>query len=206
MRAVRATTPWARRTARLAVAPVALLLAGACGVPTDSSAEVAGPDDVPFGLLDEGTTSTTSPDGATPPTGPAISLCFVDGDSVVPVPRAPADLPGSPDDLVDVLAAGPTAVEAQRGLSSALPDPIPVLGTEVSGGVAEVDLDDTFADLSADRLLLAVAQIVCTLTSQPGVGQVGFTLEGERIEVPRQDGSLTRSPVTRDDYAELFGS
>lgn len=197
--------PPRRTTALTAPALVlALALVAACGVPTDSSATVADPDDVPFDLLDTGTTTTAAPTAGTP-AGPAVRLCFVlDGAGVVPVSRARDEIPGAADDLVDVLAAVPTEAETQRGLSSALPEPSPAIGVAVQGGVAVVDLDATFSDLSADQQLLAVAQVVCTLTDQPGVGQVRFTLEGERIEVPRGDGALTASPVTRDDYADLI--
>jgi spore germination protein GerM len=76
----------------------------------------------------------------------------------------------------------------------------------VQGCVAVVDLEAAVSDLPADRQLLAVAQVVCALTSQPGVGQVRFTLDGERIDVPREDGALTGSPVTREDYADLIVS
>lgn len=195
-----------RRTIGLAAPALvlALGLVAACGVPTDSSATVADRDDVPFDLLDTGTTTTTAP-SAGPPTGPGVRLCFVRNDeAVVSVSRARDEIPGTADDLVDVLAAGPTETETQLGLSSALPEPSPAVDVTIQGGVAVVDLDATFSDLSADQQLLAVAQMVCTLTDQPGVGQVRFTLEGERIEVPQGDGALTASPVTRDDYADLI--
>lgn len=41
-------------------------------------------------------------------------------------------------------------------------------------------------------------------TAQPGVGLVEFSIDGDPIDVPRADGSLTDSAVTRDDYAPLF--
>jgi spore germination protein GerM len=60
-------------------------------------------------------------------------------------------------------------------------------------------------ELGGDEQLLAVAQLVCTLTARPGVGPVSFTLEGAPVDVPTGDGSLTSGPVSRDDYADLLG-
>ena len=67
-----------------------------------------------------------------------------------------------------------------------------------------MDLLPEVSALPADEQLLAVAQIVCTLTGRPGVGQVSFTLQGARLAVPKGDGSLVSSPVARDDYAGLM--
>ena len=57
--------------------------------------------------------------------------------------------------------------------------------------------------LSSDDQLLALAQLVFTLTARPGIGQVRFTLRGEAIQVPRADGSLVATPVSRDDYSAV---
>ena len=71
-------------------------------------------------------------------------------------------------------------------------------------GVAQVDLAAEFAELGSDRQLLAIAQLVLTLTSRPGVGQVAFTLDTAPIDVPRADGTITSDPVTRADYASML--
>jgi spore germination protein GerM len=73
-------------------------------------------------------------------------------------------------------------------------------------GIAAVDLTPGFAELPGDRQLRAVAQMTCTLTAQPGVGQVRYTLGGSSIAVPRADGSVTGDPVTRQDYGSLLAS
>jgi hypothetical protein len=71
-------------------------------------------------------------------------------------------------------------------------------------GVARVDLTAGFAQISAADQALALAQVVCTLTSLPGVAQVLFTLDGEPVDIPRADGSLTNEPVSRLDYRVLL--
>jgi spore germination protein GerM len=73
----------------------------------------------------------------------------------------------------------------------------------LNGGTAIVDLSRPFTALSGSDQLLALAQIVFTLTSRPGIGQVQFTLGGAAIDIPRANGSLTPSPVSRDDYGPL---
>jgi spore germination protein GerM len=50
-----------------------------------------------------------------------------------------------------------------------------------------------------------VAQIVLTLTSRPGIGQVLFSVDGVPTGVPRGRGDLAGplTPVTFDDYSSL---
>jgi spore germination protein GerM len=79
-----------------------------------------------------------------------------------------------------------------------------VSDVSLEAGVATVDLRPTISALGSDEQLLAVAQVVCTLTGRPGVGPVAFTLDGSPVDIPRGDGSLTNEPVSRDDYAELL--
>jgi spore germination protein GerM len=134
-----------------------------------------------------------------------LDVCLVGGDSVVVVARvAEADRPHAA--AIDLVEAGPlTQPESASGLRTEVPAGS-IRDVELTAGVALVALDDTFTDLEADAQVLAVAQLVCTLTAQRGVGQVRFTLNGTDIDVPRQNGSLTADPVTRDDYDDLIAS
>jgi hypothetical protein len=191
------------RVPAAALAVAVTTLVAACGVPTDDAAEVADPGDVPFGLLDQATTTTVA-GAARPGTGPTVRFCLARVDEVVPVTRNAGQIPGAGDDLAALAEIEPSDDEMAAGLSSALPDVRDVVDVEVDAGVAVADLDPVSGELPGDRQLLAVAQIVCTLTSQPGIGQVRFTLDGEAVEVPRQDGSLSDDPVTRDDYATMI--
>ena len=52
----------------------------------------------------------------------------------------------------------------------------------------------------------ALAQLVFTLTDLPGIQRVSVTVEGERVEVPRGDSTLTSDPLTRGDYAAYLSS
>ena len=190
----------------LVVVVVAVALA-ACGVRTDDRPSFADDRTVPYGLLDPSTTTTVAPTTTTtaPEEVVVFRLCFRRGDRIVPVGRpVPADgVPALPS-VVSALLAGPNGAEQAAGLGSALFSGDLLLGVVPAGGVATVDLAPAFTEAAITEQLLALAQVVCTLTSQPGIGQVAFTLAGAPIEVPRGDGSLTGLPVSRDDYAGLI--
>lgn len=187
-----------RRTA-LAYALASASAAG-CGVPAEDDARFEDEASVPYDLLDA--PATTAPPSSAPFTATTVELCFVRGDRLVTANRsAPPDL--TLTDSVELLAAGPNDDELADELRTAIPeDPLGARVTTASG-VAHVDLAARFADTEGQRQVLAVAQIVCTLTSRPGVGQVSFTLDGEPVEVPRGDGSTTANPVSREDYRQL---
>lgn len=183
----------------LAAVLAATMLAG-CSVDSDGRASIVDDDDVPFDLLDReapAVVSTTLPgDG-----GELVTLCFLRDGRLLPVERE-FDAGVTAADVVAALASPPAGEEPPA--RTALSEPVLVRGIAVLAGIARVDLGQSIAELSGEDQLLAVAQIVCTLTARPGVGQVAFTLEGTPIEVPRGDGSLVSQPVSRDDYANLF--
>lgn len=190
--------------ARAVVAAAILVAASglaACGVPRNESAVFVQADDVPFGLLERPTTTTTEP----PPPTPAATehLCFSREMQVVPVSRKVVT-PPAPDAFVELLTTAPNEEEQAAGLRSALFSEGLVVAVSVAAGVARVDLSPGFQQGSGTDQVLAIAQIVCTMTSQAGVGQVSFTLGGTIVEVPRGDGSLTANVVTREDYATLL--
>jgi spore germination protein GerM len=167
-------------------------------VPSQDEATKSNPKDVPFGLLDEnsGVDSTDQ---------------FGDRDVVVFLAkngrliRAERKLapPVTLERMLTKLAQGPTRAEVAGGIRSALPDDETFQSVSLTGGTATVDLGQPFTALSGSDQLLALAQIVWSLTSRPGIGQVQFTLNGAAIDIPRANGSLTPSPVSRDDYLPL---
>ena len=205
MSRLRATAPTPARVATTTTTILATLALAAglvaCGVPTGGSVQVEDPEDVPFGLLEEAPT-TTPPATAAVPAGTALQVCLLRDESLVRVPRA-AGLDATLSDVVDVLAAGPTPEERDEGITTALGDQPLIAGVDAAQGVAAVDLTEAFAADVGARQVLAVAQVVCTLTGRPGIGQVTFTLDGEPVAVPRGDGSTTAAPVSIDDYRLL---
>jgi hypothetical protein len=189
--------------AGLVLAAVVAGAATGCGIPTEEDATLARAEDVPFDLLaevPETTTSTiTAPNGASM-TGATIFL--VQGERLAPVER---DIPAPPsgEGVIEALERGPTRSEAALGLRSALVGADVMRSIGVSGGIASVDLGTGFTDIVGRDQIMALAQIVSTVTGLPGVGRVAFTLEGVPVGVPRGDGAVTTESVSRDDYALL---
>jgi spore germination protein GerM len=202
----------------------ALLLA-ACGLPNDGAYTAIQPDDLPAGIADTTTTTsttTTTLPPATTTTAPqattttttiptqAVSLFFVLNGRLQPVVR-PFPIPVLAQTVLDRLEEGPLPQDQPPGLRSAVPQNS--VGTvTVSGGVASVDLAPAFVQPStATEQLpipnvdqpLAFGEIVLTLTSLPGIGQVRFTVGGAPQGALAADGSLVDGPVSADNYASL---
>lgn len=189
--------PACRRFLRRTTVAVILVALAGCGVGTEDEASPLSDAEVPFGLLQPA--ETTSPRQG-PDTVP-VALYFVKGDRLEPVIR---EVPGeaTPEVVLAAMVDGPTPAEARAGLEARLSDPQSIVGVSVSRGVATVDLAPSSA-LRSDDQPLAVAQIVFTLTAQPGIGRVGFTIDGEPVEVPDGSGALTSAAVAREDFSSL---
>jgi spore germination protein GerM len=183
-----------------AMALFVLVVVGAagCGVPANESAKKVEPKDVPFELLDESNGAAAAAEEGEE----NVVLYFVRDGRLV---RATRRLPISPTPgrVLATLREGPTSAEVSGGVGSALPARNAVRSVSLAGGTATVDFARRFTTLSSSDQLLALAQIVYTLTARPGIGQVRFTLQGETTDVPRANGSLTSARVSRDDYAPL---
>lgn len=185
---------------RAFAAAAALLMATGCGVPAQPRAEVVDERGVPFSLLDPNAPGVVPTTQAAPTQ--RAPLCYVaDGrlKAVEQEVRAEVGLL----ELARSLASPPS--DATGALRTALLDASLVRDVQAAGGIARVDLSQSISTLAGDEQLLAVAQLVCTLTGRPGIGLVSFTVEGTPVEVPRGDGSLVAQPVSRDDYASLLG-
>lgn len=180
----------------------AAFLAGACGVPPDSSPHAIQRGAVPYGLLSPSiptTTTTTVPTGLQVPvriylTEPSGRLIAVARDVSYPAPLSV---------VVAALLAGPTGAEAANGFSSAIPAGTRLLNATDTAGVATVDLGGNFGQLAGAGQVLAVAQIVFTVTELAGIHAVAFTLDGQAIAVPAANGAQVDTPVTRSQYASL---
>jgi hypothetical protein len=190
------------RGAALAVLALLALAAG-CGIRPDHGAVLAQPADVPFDLLDPSppVTATTISSGPTAPTARA-TIFLVQGERLAGATR---DLPApvSPSSILEALTAGPSDSEIALGLRTALLADNLIRSASVTGGVAAVDLGPAFTEIGGRDQIVALAQIVSTLTGLPGVGRVSFTLQGSPVGVPRGDGAITTDSVSRDDYATL---
>jgi spore germination protein GerM len=198
-----------RRTAWCAAVVAAVAVLAGCGLPQDGEARAVDARSVPYGLL--GPVATEAPTVTTleraPSTQPRTYLLGPD-EALEPVP-APVDLSQVVDTpkvlaaLFELLAAGPTEAQRAKGLSTALAPGVQITVVAVHEGLVDVQVDASPKDPSADRLPLAIGQLVLTATSVEGVDGVRLLRAGVPVEVPLPGGALTSSPLRRSDYREL---
>lgn len=184
---------------------VALVMLASCGLPSEGPARRVDDGEVPYHLLQSASGGADVPQsegqGARSP-----SVLWLHGERLVPEPSG-----GSCDDrpetlvksLLGALSAGPSDEARAAGMSSAIPTDsgLDVIG--LAGGTVEVDIE-LQSSVSAERLPVAVAQVVLTLTSAPTVRAVEFIANGAPAKVPLPDGALTEGPVAAQDYVELL--
>ena len=178
------------------VACLLLLLGGtACGVSPQQHPERLRRDVVP---------GSTAPSG--PSEGPtavrSVDAYLVDGDRLVAVRRQVPDRDILREALLRV-ADGPATTEAARGLRSALPRNVRPIAVELGDGVALVDMDPGFLALAGHEQVLAVAQIVYTVSGPAGARAVRVRVDGRFLELPTGNGSLATRPLTRADFGPL---
>lgn len=173
----------------------AALLSG-CGVPQDDLPRALDSREAPFASPTESPVADVVGDRE-------VSLGFVREGSVVLSSRT-VERPRTTEEVLDLLFAGPSPDERAAELSSFLPSTVDVEDVEMVDGTAVVTLDGP-DDSEVLRLQpLAYAQIVATLTPARASG-VRFRLGGSDLQVPREDSTLTSSPLSREDYAGLLG-
>lgn len=198
------STGAARGSAALAIALVLAVGAAGCGAPAPGSTRSVPAEDVPYRLLDPASTAEPRPSPtSTRQANPQLFLLGAE-DLLVPVPSS-VDAGGLRPvlrRLLAQLAAGPTEQQRQAGLASALGPEIELRLVGVSGSTATVDLVLP-RDPAADRLALAVGQVVLSLTSVTGVESVRLVQGGQLLEAPLPGGSRTSGAVTEQDYLPL---
>jgi len=175
-----------------------VLVLGGCGIPVDSSPRPLSADEVPL----------PAPDLALPPaplpadsTQVTVEAFFVRGSRLAAVRRqvpAPASVEGA---LAAVLTE-PSPAERNDGLRTALTRPVRLAGN-VGAGVPLIDVTETFERTEGEEQILALAQLVFTLTGVPGVDGVSFALQGRPVEVPTGDGTLKQGPLRREDFSAV---
>jgi spore germination protein GerM len=182
-----------------AVAAVVALVGAACGIDPEDGAQVADPESVPFGLLGDDDAASTNAEVRV--TDRRVEVYYLRDGELEGVNRLLAD-EATLAQLVTVLAEGPSDSESASGLRSALPAGGATGEVTTARGTATVDLAEAFTLAGQEDQAAAIAQLVYTLTARPGIGRVAFTLDGEAVEVPRGDGTLTTDALTRDDFPD----
>ena len=190
------------------------IVLSSCAVPSSGSYQKVASADIPFGLdapqttLPPTTTTISNPmstDTLPVAVSEPVDLFYISNSKIIKVQRNVAS-PANPSQALSSLVEGPSTSPEFVGLRTALP-PTFAASVDVIRGVARVDATRAFLNsLSGLDQKLAIAQIVLTLTSRPGVGQVLFSVDGKLISVPRGRGDSVASgiAVTFDDYSSLI--
>lgn len=101
------------------------------------------------------------------------------------------------------LLKGPTAAEKAAGVTSAIPAGTRLLGLDISGGTATVDLTGEFDDGGGTlSMSMRVAQVVHALTQFSTVERVSFRMDGAPLTVLGGEGLLIGEPQTRADWED----
>ncbi len=177
-----------------------VLGAAACGIPTAGSPTPIARSDVPYHLLDPQTTTTTVP-GATPAVGVAELIYLVAPDGHLVAATREVAVPASLTQVLGALLAGPTATESASGIQSYLGDTGVQVTIAPASGVATVHFAADPIQVVGPDQTLAIAQVVYTVTEQPGIAGVIFEIGGKPIEVPTAAGAQVPGPVGRSDDA-----
>lgn len=193
--------PNTRLVRLLAGLVAAALLAAGCGIPDDKAARSLARDDVPYDLLASAPDATTTTTVLSEPVD--VSVYFVADGHLVAVTRE-VQSPATAEKALRALIAGPTAAEAKRGLKTSIGRSTTVLSANVGeGGIATIDVTNSFHVSAPSETILAAAQMVYTATGLDEVRGVKFTLEGARASIYEGSGEQTDLPVSRLTYASL---
>jgi hypothetical protein len=174
---------------------VVLTVAAACGIPSDGEPTV-----LPGGVVMPAV-APSEPAGQ-PAAEVDVSVFLVQAEQLVRLVRPARS--GDLRNALDLLLAGPREAELAAGLRTAISPQTDLRSARLDGDTAVVDLNAALVEVGGQEQILAVGQIVLTATAVPGVRQVRFLLEGQAVEVPRADGTLTSAALRPEDYQRLI--
>ncbi len=192
-----------RRRARWISTAAVLCVAlgfGACGLPTATSPTPIAKSAVPYHLLNPPPTTTTAP-GTPPAVGVAEQIYLVSPDGHLVAADREVAVPASSSQVLGALLAGPTATETASGIQSFLSGNGVRASVTEAGGIAMVHFSTSPIQVVGPDQTLAIAQVVYTVTQQPGITGVTFAIGGKPIEVPTATAAAqVEGPVGRADY------
>jgi hypothetical protein len=189
-------TRLARRAGAAVAAVGCIAVLAGCGVPIDRSPQVIARDEVPFGLL----SPTPGVESGIDTNSRSHQVFLVQDTRLVGVSRGLVS--PTVTELVAALLTGPTDEETARGLRSAVPAGTVLHSASRTGDTVTLDLSDQLLQVRGQEQTLAIAEIVFTATAAPSVRYVRLRLDGQPLQVPRGDGTLS-DVVSRADYHDL---
>lgn len=180
------------RRARIAAGVLAGVLAvTSCGVPDDSEPRALPPE--VSDLL-----APTTPPVTTSGTEDTTPLYFLEDQRLVRVDRR-TDRPSSPEEVFELLLAGPTEDEQNAGLTSNIPADANLLGaTPDSDGVLVIQLGPKLGTITGTAAKAAYAQLMLTADAI-GWDRVRFVVDGKPVDAPTDDGN--QRVVQASDYS-----
>ncbi len=193
---------------RALTAGIALLMAlGACvGETTETTTTPPATTSLPAPTTTTTVVDTTSTTTQVP--AEVQVYYFFDGYPTEPGPWMVAVLSAGEDSIevaLSTLLEGVEATDAEKGLSSAIPEGTRLLGVTVADGVAAIDFSREFESGGGSLSVLGrVAQVVYTATRFDGVEAVVFLIEGTPIDVLSGEGLIVEEPQTRAGYRDLI--
>ena len=193
------------RPALATLITISIILAG-CGLDADGQPTVLS---VPKDVFPEEVAETNKVRLA--PNSTLHPVYFLRDDALVELQR-PLPPPVFLDAPLNNLLEGPTELEAERGLVSAIP-----AGTEVvdvalmRNNTISIHLNQTFFEIEGAQRIRASAQLVFTASALVKDPQgVVFFLEGEPVQLPDGNGVIEEvpkgrlpAPLTVSDYSVL---
>jgi spore germination protein GerM len=178
------------------VIAAALVLAG-CGVPLQDDPAPIEPQAIPSRLQSPGVPTADSSAALT-----TVQVHFVRKNRLVSLAREVSSADRL-DGVIRALTAGPTALEQDDGITSALPPGITLTVAVVQGTTVGLELSGETDARSPTENVLAVGQIVLSVTALQSVDEVTFWRDGSPVEALLADGMLTTEPLTAADYEAL---
>lgn len=189
------------------VALLSVVVLAGCGTTSESSSTsgVSTTVEVTTSAVPDTTAvATTVPPTTVSPTLPAedvrVAAYFVRDERLAVVARDVTGWEGVP--VMEALLAGPTAAEAAKGIITLIPEGTEVLGVDVQGSEATVNLSSEFESGGGSlSMTMRIAQVVYTLSQLPDVDTVRFQIEGEPRAMIGGEGIMV-DPATREQFTE----
>jgi germination protein M len=157
-----------------------------------------------------GPTTTTAAESP-PPTAAngtagtmTVDAYFIGGEKIAAASRTIAKTQGAGAAAMRLLLEGPSGMETEGGMTTAIPEGTTLLGLDIKNGIATVDLSKEYGSGGGSlSMMMRLAQVVFTLTQFPTVQGVNFALDGKPISVLGGEGIIIDHPMTRADYEDL---
>jgi hypothetical protein len=189
-----------RRTISLLAALSLVAALAACG--DDADVDSTGTTVAPT------TETTESPDGTEPAdTEPdaveSEALVYFAWNELIGAASRTVEGDDVPEAALAALLEGPDGFETDIGMGTEIPDGTELLGVEVDGGTATVDLSSDFeAGGGSLSMQMRVAQVVFTLTALDDVESVTITLDGDAVDGIGGEG-IQADDLTRETFEDL---